>query len=411
MAKGNRSSNSIETNQINYARVLQHLREHGGASRTDITRETGLSPASVTGITRDLIERGYIRVGAGTKVSGRGRPPEILIYDPESRYALGIEVHDQAAFAVITDLYARPLQSIHIAPVEDGLPAVLDAISECYAQATALMSDKALAAVGIAIPGAVNQETGQVVNSTEFALNNAFLVNAAQQRINFPVTAINRTYAALLAETWRGEARDAQNALYIRLGTYIGGAVLLNGRPHLGAASVGTASIAHITIDAKDGLLCRCGSRGCLDTVASGEAIARAARREIKKGQKSSLAERTEGYLERITGMMVAEEAANSDVVAIAVLREAASWLGVATGISLNLMGLDTVILGGKIGTAGGKNFLDMICEAAYPYTYSIMPDTVNYVCSELGEDAVASGAAATALWASLTQSIDLHIS
>lgn len=411
MAKDNRSPNSIETNQINYARVLQYLREHGGASRTDITRDTGLSPASVTSITRDLIDRGYVQVGEEVKVSGRGRPPETLIYDAESRYALGIELHDHSVLGVLTNLYAHPLQSFRIAPVEDGLPAVLGAIKSCYQQAIEFMGDKECAAIGIAIPGAVNQENGQIVNSTEFNLTNEMIVDAVQRRIDFPVTAINRTYAAMLAETWRGEARDAKNALYIRLGTYIGGAVLLNGKPHLGTAAIGTASIAHITIDSKDGLLCRCGSRGCLDTVASGDAMARAARSEIKKGQISSLGDRTEGYLERITGTMVAEEAANGDALAISVLGEAARWLGVATGISLNLMGLDTVVLGGKTGTAGGEMLLNMIREAAHPYTYSIMPDTVKYVCSVLGEDAVASGAAATALWATLTQSINLHMS
>ena len=289
MVHDNRSDNSIETNQINYARVLHFLREHGGASRTEITRETGLSPASVTSITRDLIDRGYVRVGEGTKISGRGRPPEILIYDAESRYALGIELHDHAVFGVVTNLYAHPLHAIRITSVEDGLPAVLNAIEMCFAEATNYMGDTDCAAVGIAIPGAVSQKNGQIVNSTGFNLINEMIVDAVQQRIDFPVTAINRTYAAMLAETWRGEAQNAQNALYIRLGTTIGGALLLNGQPHLGAATIGTASIAHITVDARDGLPCRCGSRGCLDTVASGDAMARAARSKIKQGQASSL--------------------------------------------------------------------------------------------------------------------------
>ena len=108
---------------------------------------------------------------------------------------------------------------------------------------------------------------------------------------------------------------------------------------------------------------------------------------------------------------MVAEEAVEGDALALSVLREAARWLGVATGISLNMMGLDTVVIGGQTGTAGGEMLLDMIREAAYSHTYSVVPDTVNYVCSVLGEDAVASGAAATALWTTLTQSINLHTS
>ena len=100
----------VDTNQINYALVLQILREQGATSRAELTRRTGLSAAAVTGITRDLIAKGYVKSG-GTKASGRGRPVEILEYDAESRFALGIELHDHAIFGVVTDLYAKPIHA------------------------------------------------------------------------------------------------------------------------------------------------------------------------------------------------------------------------------------------------------------------------------------------------------------
>ncbi len=95
---------------INYARVFHLLREQGASTRAQLARDTGLSPASITTITRDMIQRGYVRE-AGAASSDSGRPPIILEYNSRARYALGIDVHADGIFGVVTDLYARPLHS------------------------------------------------------------------------------------------------------------------------------------------------------------------------------------------------------------------------------------------------------------------------------------------------------------
>jgi N-acetylglucosamine repressor len=397
---------SIDQGQISYARVLHLLREQGAASRAELRRKTGLSAAAITGITRDLISKGYVQP-TGLQSSGRGRPVEILEYDAESRFALGIELHNHAAFGVVTDLYARPLHSHRIEPVKDGADSVLSAIYAWSQEVMPWLGTKECAAIGIALPGLVNQTTGMVEWTTEFNLPQIPIVDLLDQRLCHRPAVTNRTYAAALAEAWLGAAKQAKNMIYIRMGDYLGGAILVDGLPYWGSAS-SAGSIAHMTVDPV-GLPCRCGSRGCLDTVASGTAIARRAREEIKRGRKSALEERT-GGLDMISGKIVLEEAAAGDAVALDVLREAGHWLGIAAGICINLLGVDMIVLGGHLGRLGGELLLEAVYESARAHAYSLPMRSVQIVTSALGEEAVACGAAATALWATLTQSLSLHV-
>ncbi len=398
---------SITPSQISYARVLHILREQGKASRAELRRKTGLSAAALTGITRDLIEQGYVQP-IGVKSSGRGRPAEILEYDAQSRYALGIELHNHAIFGVVTDLYAQPLYVHRIEPVMDGTEPVLAAIAQWEEQVRPWMGSKDCVAIGIAIPGLVNQTTGIVEWTTEFNLPQIPIIDMLGEELCRRPTATNRTYAAALAEAWIGSAKQARNMIYLRMGDYLGGAILIDGLPYWGSASA-AGSIAHMTVD-PNGLPCRCGSRGCLDTVASGNAMARRAREEIKKGRASSLDDRTNGSLNLITGAMVVEEAKAGDAVAQDVLQEAAAWLGIAIGNSINLLGPDMIVFGGHIGRSAGNDLIELVCDVARTHAYSLPMRSVQIVPSTLGEEAVACGSAATALWSNLTQSLSLHL-
>lgn len=406
MARGN---SPIGASQINYARVLQVLREEGGASRIELTRRTGLSPATLTGITRDLIKKGYIKTGETQHANGRGRPSELLIYDAESRYALGIELHNHTVYGAVTDLYARPIHFHQIASIGDDPEAVLTGIDQWMNAIKPLLGEKECAAIGVAVPGIVDQTNGSVVSSTEFNLTGVPIASLIAERIGHPVTIINRTYAAALAEVWLGIAKDTRNIFYVRMGEYIGGAILIDGLPYLGSKTTGVASIAHITVN-PEGLPCRCGSRGCLDTVASGNAIVRDARARIKSNHDSSLVERTNGYINLITSMMIVEEAQQGDKVAQDVLKTAAHWMGIAMAITINLIGPDMIVFGGELGRSLGEPFVTQVSEEASKYMYSVLTGAVQIMPSILGPEAIACGAAATALWANLTQSISLHL-
>ncbi len=397
----------MESSQINYSRILQILRERGSSNRAELARKTGLSAASVTSITRDLLKSGYIR-STGPRGIQRGRPVEILEYDAESRYAIGLDLHEHAIYSVVTDLYARVLSSRRVAPVQDGIEPVLDAIVRSVREILPAHTNKECAGIGLAFPGVVNTRAGTLEYSSEFNLPAApiadLLADALPQR---PIMT-NRTYAAMLAESWHGVAQESRNLIYLRIGEYIGGAVLIEGLPFRGTNN-NAGSIAHMTVD-PNGLTCRCGNRGCLDTVASGYAMARRVREEIRKGRSSSLTQRTNLNMELITGGMILEEADAGDQVSVEIAHEAIEWLGIAVANCINLLNVDTIVLGGNLGRALNPDRVAHLYQTVRSRAYPKPMSAVRIVTSALGDDAVASGAAATAIWSNLMRSIQLHV-
>lgn len=395
----------MEPTQINYARILQILRERGASNRAELARNTGLSAATVTSITRDLLESGYIR-STGQRGIQRGRPVEVLEYDAGSRYAIGLDLHDHAIYSVGTDLYARVLDAQRIAPVQDGTEAVLEGIVK--AVRSILPTTKECAGIGIAVPGSVNSLAGAVEFSSEFNLPALPIADLLEDVLPHRPVLTNRAYAAMLAESWNGNAQDSKNLIYIRLGEYIGGAVLVDGLPFRGTNNH-AGSIAHMTVEPTGGS-CRCGNRGCLDTVASGTAMARRIRQETRKGRSSSLSQRTNWNMELVTGSMVLEEAKNGDLLAQEIAHEALNWLGIAIANCVNLLNVDTVVLGGTLGRALNEELLAQLYHSVQARAHPKPMSVVRIVKSALGDDAVASGAAATSIWVNLTRSIQLHV-
>lgn len=395
----------MEPTQINYSRILQILREQGASNRAELARNTGLSAATVTSITRDLLESGYIR-RSGQRGIQRGRPVEVLEYDAGSRYAVGLDLHDHAVYAVVTDLYARVLKAQRIAPVQDGTEAVLEGIEQ--AVRSILPAAKECAGIGIAVPGAVNTQAGSVEFSSEFNLPALPIADLLADVLPQRPVLTNRAYAAMLAESWNGNAKESKNLIYIRIGEYIGGAILMDSLPFRGTNNH-AGSIAHMTVDPTGGI-CRCGNRGCLDTVASGNALAQRVRQETRKGRSSSLSQRTNWNMELVTGSMVLEAANNGDQLAQEITREAMNWLGIAVANCINLLNVDTIVLGGNLGRALSEEMVAELYQAVHARAYPKPMSVVRIVTSALGDDAVAAGAAATSIWVNLTRSIQLHV-
>ncbi len=391
---------------INYARVFHLLREQGASTRAQLARDTGLSPASITTITRDMIQRGYVRE-AGAASSDSGRPPIILEYNSRARYALGIDVHADGIFGVVTDLYARPFHSERLELPRPKPEAMIEALGGWIERTLAAQQPQVCAAVGIAMSALVDQERGVVLSSPDFGLAHLPLAERLEERTGFLPALTNLTRAAALAERWLGAAGTADNMVYLRLGRTIGGAIIVEGQPYWGSGHA--PSMAHLNVD-PNGRSCRCGSRGCLDTVASGAAVVRSAQELIAGGRASSLVARVDGALELITADLIQEEAAAGDTLAGEALQEAARWLGIGVATCINLLGPDMVVLGGTLGRGASELFLDTLRKTARARAEAAAVRDVRIVTTTLGEEGGAAGAAAIAIFDNLVHSIDLHL-
>ena len=277
--------------ELNRGRVIDALRGRGTASRAEIARATGLSRSTVSSIVADLIEAELLTEQAeATGVAhgeAGGRPPVLLSLNPSAGLAVGVDFGHTHLRVAVSDLSHevlaetwRELDVDHSA--EDGLDAAAGLVSEVLKEAK--VGPKGVIGVGMGLPGPIDRTTGAVGSSS--ILPGWVGVNAAmemERRLGLPVMVENDANLGALAEFVWGSGRGHSDVIYIKLSSGVGAGLLFGGRLHHGAG--GTAGeIGHIP--AQNGTaICRCGSRGCLETVASVRAIAQQRRGEPRGGR------------------------------------------------------------------------------------------------------------------------------
>lgn len=202
---------------------------------------------------------------------------------------------------------------------------------------------------------------------------------------------INDASAAALGEYTLGAGRNSSNIIYITVSTGIGGGVIINGELYLGASG-GAGEIGHMSIK-ENGPLCYCGNRGCLETLASGTAIAREALKLMRKGRETSLSSMTENKIENITAKEVSIAAQQGDTLAKKVVLEAATYLGIGMANVVNIFNPDMIIIGGSVSKTGELLF-GPVRQQVLKRAFRLPAQAVSIVPSKLGDDAGLIGAA-----------------
>ncbi len=251
-----------------------------------------------------------------------------------------------------------------------------------------------LAGIGIACAGGIDTGRGVVVTPSPNVPGwvNVPLAEIVKKKSGVNTLVINDASAAALGEHRFGAGRGVKNLVLFTLGTGIGGGIIVDGRVYLGASG-GAGELGHMTIDA-GGPECGCGNTGCLEMLASGRAIARDAVRRLKKGEKSSLLDMVNGEMEKITAEHVGKAARNGDSLAVAVLEQAAYYLGIGMVNAVNIFNPEMIVLGGGMAELGdiltepGRRMVD-------ERTFSINARAVRIVTAQLGNEAGVYGAAA----------------
>jgi glucokinase len=175
----------------------------------------------------------------------------------------------------------------------NGLAAVSTAIRGLFADAS---SQNQIAAIGICAPGPLNPQTGVIINPPNLTIwHNYPLAGEMRRLYQVPVRVDNDANAAALAEAKWGAGRGYRNFFYASVGTGIGTGIILDGRIFHGKTGA-AAEGGHLGID-RNGPVCNCGKRGCIETLAAGPAIARRARQKLGQNRSSVLWEMAGGAL------------------------------------------------------------------------------------------------------------------
>ncbi|MBN1366815.1 MAG: ROK family protein [Dehalococcoidales bacterium] len=253
-----------------------------------------------------------------------------------------------------------------------------------------------LHSISIASAGAINTKNGIVTLSPNLpGWQNIPLAEKIQKKYPVSVFLLNDANAAAIAEHRYGAGRGTRHMIYITVSTGIGGGIIINNKIYEGASG-GAGEIGHMSLDAK-GPKCNCGNTGCMETLASGTALAKEAKRRIKGGEESLLSGMVKGKIEKITGKEIGEAAEKGDVVAIASINRIAGYLGVGLVSLVNIFNPEMIVIGGSVAKLGERLLSparQIVRERAYPLHAS----AVKIVPAQLGDDAGIIGAAVYAM-------------
>ena len=325
--------------------VFERVRAAGLISRAQVAKELGVSPASVTTITQELIEGGLIEQVAAPRESdqGRGRPAVALGVRAGAHRVAGMKLSDREHTAVIVD-FAGNLIADDVIPRKPGamtLPDLLAAIETLLARvcAKAGIQPHDLSALGVGVPGFVDSDSGVVLWSSVLNERDVPLASVVSAQVGLPVFVDNDANLVTLAELWFGAGRSLSDFAVVTIEHGVGMGFVLNHRIYRGAKGLGM-ELGHTKVQL-DGALCRCGQRGCLEAYVADYALAREATTALNWSHK-------EGQSINVLLESLYDHAKAGNTAARSIFRRAGRYLAVGLSNVINLFDPALIILSGE---------------------------------------------------------------
>ncbi len=272
------------TRDVNRAAIFRMIGTSGPIARATIARRLQLSPATVTSVTRQLLDQGLVRV-ADRSQSARGRPSLLLELVGGAAGAFGAKVAADHVVGVRVDLEAELVERYE-APFDATAPDALDRLAALLGGwISASEIDTPLLGVGLGVSGVVDAVSG-TVDSPLLGWRHVGLVAHLQEQLGLPVFADNDVNTLAVSERLYGRGRDSENFVTVTLGRGIGLGIIAGGDIYRGSGG-GAGEFGH-TAAVEGGPLCTCGKRGCLEAVAADPAL-------VLEGRRAHLLRRDQG--------------------------------------------------------------------------------------------------------------------
>jgi predicted NBD/HSP70 family sugar kinase len=338
VARGNiQPGSQTSLREANRARLVESLKRHGRLTQVELAGNTGLSPATVSNIVKELTASGLLHTANIT--SRNGRRATLVSLARELGLVAGVHYSSRQLHIAIADATRTIVsQSSLPLPLDHRHDAELDRLSLLLGDMMESLGGSLadLLAVGLALPAPVDQRTGMV--STPGLLRGWEGVDVADSltaRIGRPVFVDSEANLGGLAEAREGAAREAASSVFIRVGHTISAGLVVGGDLFRGVNGK-AGQIGHVTID-ENGPICRCSNRGCLETYAAGPALL-------------SLFPPAEG-MQRLSDLIQAAD--EGDGRSHRVIADAGRHIGVAAASLCNLFDPELIVMGGELAQAG----------------------------------------------------------
>jgi N-acetylglucosamine repressor len=384
MEKATRQS----TKEHNRNLVLKTIFEHNSISRAEISRLTRLTRTTVSDNVSDLLAEGLVsEIGVGESIGGKS--PILLSLVEDSRYLIGLDLaHNQFRGAIVNlrgkirELVSLPVNSRN---GEQALNLVYEILDRLIKASTV-----PLVGIGIGTPGLVNITEGMVVNAVNLDWKDLPLAKLMEARYHLPVSIVNDSQAAAMGEYTYGQSHAAEsNLILINARHGIGAGIIIQGKLFHGDGG-GAGEIGHVVVVPEGGLLCRCGNRGCLETVASAQALVKQAQAFTAQPSQTLLPKSSQ----EITLDAIEAAFSGGDTNVRRAVLEAGRYLGMAISNLVGTLNIHDIVLTGDM-TRFGKPWLEAIREMIKTTTLSRLAQGTQIEIGQLGENCIIQGASA----------------
>lgn len=341
---------------INRFAVLHAIRDAGSISRMDLAEATGLSRATVTGITAELLTEKMV-LEKESKSSSGGRRPVPLTLNPQAAYTVGVHLGAHHVTAVLMDLQASILNT-HTKVLEGDdystdkvVDTLIQTVQSCLWDAE--FSRNQISGIGVAVPGFINSREGYVYSTWNYGWKDISLAEIIRQKTNVPVYVENSGKALVIFEQWFGVGRGTDNFLLITTEDGIGMGMVIDGKLYRGSRGV-AGEFGHTTVD-HNNEVCRCGNTGCLEAACSNWAILR----DAQRAQQQGLWHRSDNNTP-LTIEEVLEVAKNGNNTLVDIYKNAGEKLALGLNNLYKILDPEKIILSGKGVLAGNLLFDSM---------------------------------------------------
>ena len=370
-----------DVRQRNRSQALRSVILTGETTRAAIARESGLSVASVTNLVSELISEGLV-MEAGSVASSGGRPVTLLAPNPAGAYFLGADVGERGVAVELFDLSMtridREFRGGREGEPIEAIAADLDEALNALRARNPAAWDR-MVGIGLGLPGIVESdaEGRQVLYAQSLGWSPIPVADLVSHDI--PVFAENGAKTQAMAELWDGAARGVNEALVVLLGRGVGLAIVSNGELARGLNS-SAGEWGHVKI-VRNGRLCRCGGRGCVEAYLGADAIL-------------ELWREAGGVFDGSGWGAVGQLLELRDPVAVGVVDELIETLGSALGGLVNLTNPERVIIGGWVGLRLMESLASRVEEATRAEALVRPGGQFSLHACSFGGDTVALGAA-----------------
>jgi len=367
-----------QTRTYNQQLVLRTIFDNGKISRADVARKTKLTRVTVSDLVSELIDTGLVaEVGPGR--SAGGKTPILLSVVDDAYHMIGVDLANDEIRGAVVNLRGEIRQALSLPLDSDDSEVSLNLVYDLL-DALIARTEQPLLGIGIGTPGLLDTTNGIVRHAVNLGWIDLPLGDLLQERYNVPVYLANDSQVSALAEHIFGAGRNDSNLVVVRVGRGIGAGIILN-RQLFQGEGFGAGEIGHIGLN-KNGELCRCGNRGCVETVGSTLAIQR--RVQAAHGDL--------GPAPDINDILTAYE--DGDAIVRQIIEEAGRAVGFGVACLTSSLNIRHVLLVGSV-TRFGESWLQSVREEMNRCMLPTLATETQLAFGEIGANAVILGACA----------------